>query len=111
MNLDEEADLQRRFGGLERLYGVAGAAGIRAAHVAVVGVPDERMGEVGMAFIVPRDGVQIDTDAIASWARDTMANFKVPRHFRVVDALPTNASGKVVKVELRALGRAELGID
>jgi len=80
------------------------------AHVAVVGVPDERMGEVGMAFIVPRDGVQIDTDAIASWARDTMANFKVPRHFRVVDALPTNASGKVVKVELRALGRAELGL-
>ena len=81
------------------------------AHVAVVGVPDERMGEVGMAFIVPRDGVQIDTDALASWARDTMANFKVPRHFRVVDALPTNASGKVVKVELRALGRAELGLD
>ncbi len=78
------------------------------AQVAVVGVPDERMGEVGMAFIVARDGVTIDTDALSAWARETMANFKVPRHFRIVDALPTNASGKVVKVELRERGRAEM---
>ena len=78
------------------------------AQVAVVGVPDERMGEVGMAFVVPRDGVTIDVDALTAWARDAMANFKVPRHVRVVDALPTNASGKVVKVELRERGRAEI---
>jgi acyl-CoA synthetase (AMP-forming)/AMP-acid ligase II len=81
------------------------------AQVAVIGVPDERMGEVGMAFVVPRDGVQIDADALSVWARDAMANFKAPRHYRIVDALPTNASGKVVKVELRARGRAELGLD
>jgi acyl-CoA synthetase (AMP-forming)/AMP-acid ligase II len=78
------------------------------AQVAVIGVPDERMGEVGMAFVVPRDGATIDLDALTGWARDTMANFKVPRHFRIVDALPTNASGKVVKVELRDRVRAEL---
>ncbi|MBU6330574.1 MAG: FadD3 family acyl-CoA ligase [Acidobacteria bacterium] len=78
------------------------------AQVAVVGVPDERMGEVGMAFVVPREGVSIDPDALVAWARDTMANFKVPRHVRIVDALPTNASGKVVKVELRERGRAEI---
>ena len=78
------------------------------AQVAVVGVPDDRMGEVGMAFVVPRDGVTIDVDALTAWARDAMANFKVPRHVRVVDALPTNASGKVVKVELRERGRAEI---
>jgi len=78
------------------------------AQVAVVGVPDERMGEVGMAFVVPRDGVMIDLDALSAWAREEMANFKVPRHFRIVDALPTNASGKVVKVELRDLGRTEI---
>ncbi len=78
------------------------------AQVAVIGVPDERMGEVGMGFVVPRDGVQIDIDALSAWARDTMANFKVPRHFRIVEALPTNASGKVIKVELRERGRAEL---
>jgi acyl-CoA synthetase (AMP-forming)/AMP-acid ligase II len=81
------------------------------AQVAVVGVPDERMGEVGMAFVVPRDGVQIDADVLSVWARDAMANFKAPRHYRIVDALPTNASGKVIKVELRARGRAELGLD
>jgi acyl-CoA synthetase (AMP-forming)/AMP-acid ligase II len=78
------------------------------AQVAVVGVPDERMGEVGMAFVVAREGVDIDLDALSSWAREQMANFKVPRHFRLVDALPTNASGKVVKVELRERGRIEL---
>ena len=78
------------------------------AQVAVVGVPDERMGEVGMAFVVPRDGVTIDVDALSTWAREEMANFKAPRYFRIVDVLPTNASGKVVKVELREIGRAEM---
>lgn len=78
------------------------------AQVAVVGVPDERMGEVGMAFVVPRDGVTVDVAALSTWAREAMANFKVPRHFRIVEVLPTNASGKVVKVELRELGRAEM---
>jgi acyl-CoA synthetase (AMP-forming)/AMP-acid ligase II len=46
--------------------------------------------------------------ALSTWAREAMANFKVPRHFRIVDVLPTNASGKVVKVELREMGRAEM---
>jgi acyl-CoA synthetase (AMP-forming)/AMP-acid ligase II len=78
------------------------------AQVAVVGVPDERMGEVGMAFVVAREGVDINLDDLSTWAREQMANFKVPRHFRLVDALPTNASGKVVKVELRERGRIEL---
>jgi hypothetical protein len=48
-----------------------------------------------MAFVVPRDGVTIDVAALSTWAREAMANFKVPRHFRIVDVLPTNASGKV----------------
>jgi acyl-CoA synthetase (AMP-forming)/AMP-acid ligase II len=78
------------------------------AQVAVVGVPDERMGEVGMAFVVPRPGATLDIDELHSWAREMMANFKVPRHFRIVDALPTNASGKIIKVELRERARAEL---
>jgi acyl-CoA synthetase (AMP-forming)/AMP-acid ligase II len=46
--------------------------------------------------------------ALSTWAREAMANFKVPRHFRIVEVLPTNASGKVVKVELREMGRAEM---
>lgn len=82
------------------------------AQVAVIGVPDDRMGEVGMAFLVPRhdpegERISIDVDDLSGWCRETMANFKVPRHFRVVDALPTNASGKVVKVDLRAMAAAE----
>ena len=73
------------------------------AQAAVIGVPDERMGEVGCAFVVPRPGT--DAGALAeelqAWARDQMANYKVPRHVEVTDALPTNASGKVLKTELR----------
>jgi len=71
------------------------------AQVAVVGVPDERMGEVGMAFVVPGPGAKLDPDEIIAWCRQHMANFKVPRSVRIVDALPTNASGKVLKFELR----------
>jgi len=77
------------------------------AQVAVIGVPDERMGEVGMAFVVPRPGVTVDPDELIAWARDAMANYKVPRRVEVVDALPLNASGKVLKFELRA--RAAVG--
>lgn len=71
-------------------------------QVAVIGVPDERLGEVGCAFIVLRQGCDaIEADIIA-WARHAMANFKVPRHIRFVDSLPRNASQKVLKNELRA---------
>ena len=71
------------------------------AQVAVVGVPDERLGEVGVAFVVPRVGTAPEPAEITSWARERMANFKVPRRVEVVDALPLNASGKVLKYELR----------
>ena len=71
------------------------------AQVAVVGVPDERMGEVGCAFIVPRAGQVIDVDEFLAWCRDRMANFKVPRRVEVVESLPLNPSGKVMKFQLR----------
>ena len=71
------------------------------AQVAVVGMPDERMGEVGVAFVVPRSGTSVDPDEVVAWARERMANYKVPRRVEVVDALPLNASGKVLKYELR----------
>lgn len=69
--------------------------------VAVIGLPDERMGEIGKAFIVPRPGTTPYAESLASWARENMANYKVPRIFEVVESLPLNASGKVVKTELR----------
>ena len=71
-------------------------------QVAVIGIPDERMGEVPMAFVVPRDPSTADADALVAWATDTMANYKVPRTIEFLDALPVNATGKVVKDELRA---------
>jgi len=76
------------------------------AQAAVVGVPDERLGEVGCAFVVLRPGAGADAgtlpEELVAWARQRMANYKVPRRVEVVDALPLNASGKVLKTELRA---------
>ncbi|MBV8234615.1 MAG: AMP-binding protein, partial [Acidimicrobiia bacterium] len=71
------------------------------AQVAVVGVPDERLGEVGAAFVVPKAGGIVEEEQLIAWCRERMANFKVPRRVEVVDALPLNAAGKVLKYELR----------
>jgi acyl-CoA synthetase (AMP-forming)/AMP-acid ligase II len=68
---------------------------------AVVGVPDERMGEVGRAFVVLRPGRTATPEALRDWARGAMANYKVPRRIEIVDALPRNAAGKVVRAALR----------
>jgi acyl-CoA synthetase (AMP-forming)/AMP-acid ligase II len=65
--------------------------------VAVVGVPDERMGEVGKAYVVG----SVSPDDVVAHARERLANFKVPRHVELVDAMPRNLSGKVLKNELR----------
>lgn len=71
--------------------------------VAVIGVPDDRMGEVGAAFVIPAPGATIVEAEIIAWCRERMANYKVPRFVRALDALPMTASGKVQKPELRAL--------
>jgi acyl-CoA synthetase (AMP-forming)/AMP-acid ligase II len=76
------------------------------AQAAVVGVPDERLGEVAAAFVVPNAGVALSDDEVMVWARGAMANFKVPRQVFVMEALPVNASGKVLKDELRSLAMA-----
>jgi acyl-CoA synthetase (AMP-forming)/AMP-acid ligase II len=72
------------------------------AHVAVVGTPDARLGEVGVAFVVLKPQQSTTPEQIIAWARDQMANFKVPRRVYIVDDLPRNASMKVRKAELRA---------
>jgi len=78
------------------MYGHGGIA-----QVAVVGIPDERQGEVGMAFVVPKPGAELTPEAVIAWCREHMANYKVPRRVEIVAALPTNPSGKVLKYELR----------
>ncbi len=69
--------------------------------VAVVGIADERMGEVGKAYVVLRPAVTATEAEMAAWSRENMANYKVPRSFVFVDDVPRNASGKVLKTELR----------
>ncbi len=81
----------------------------KVAQAAVVGVPDERMGEVGVAFVIPRPGEELTPAEVIDWSRAAMANYKVPRHVELVDALPLNASGKVLKYELRQQA-ARLGL-
>jgi HIP---CoA ligase len=80
---------------LARIDGVADAA--------VIGVPDERLGEVGRAFLVTRPGSNLDEQSVIAYTREHLANFKAPRSVRFVDALPRNAGGKVVKPQLREL--------
>jgi HIP---CoA ligase len=85
-----------------------GNAGV--AQVAVVGVPDERLGEVGMAFVVPRAGGSLTPEELIGWARGRMANYKVPRYVEFCDGLPTSAVGKVAKDELRGRGQVRVAI-
>ena len=68
-------------------------------QAAVIGIPDQRLGEVGMAFVVVSG--EVSGDDIIGWSRNEMANYKVPRIVEIVDALPLNATGKVMKETLR----------
>ncbi|MEU9287897.1 FadD3 family acyl-CoA ligase [Streptomyces sp. NPDC048275] len=70
-------------------------------QAAVIGVPDERLGEVGCAFLVVKPGHRVTEAEVIEWARANMANFKVPRHVRFMDHLPRNAGQKVLKDGLR----------
>lgn len=80
------------------------------AQVAVVGIPDERLGEVGFAFVVPRPGETVEPERLVEFARARMANFKVPRRVEIVTELPLNASGKVLKNVLRQKALEERGV-
>ncbi|GAA3477179.1 FadD3 family acyl-CoA ligase [Streptomyces yanii] len=72
---------------------------------AVVGAPDGRLGEVGVAYCVPAAGARIDTAELTAYTRERLANFKAPRAFHSVTDLPHNAAGKVDKGALRRLAR------
>ena len=72
------------------------------AQVAVLGVADERLGEVGRAVVVLRPGTHCTAPELIAWCRAEMANYKVPREVLFVDSLPVNAAGKVTKFQLKA---------
>ncbi|WP_129791861.1 AMP-binding protein [Sphingosinicella sp. CPCC 101087] len=79
------------------------------AEAAVIGVPDERWGEVGRAYVIPRNGEALEPGAVAAYCRSRLAKYKVPASIVVTDSLPRTASGKVQKHVLRerALGEME----
>jgi acyl-CoA synthetase (AMP-forming)/AMP-acid ligase II len=71
------------------------------AQVAVIGVPDDRLGEVGAAFVLPAHGARLDEVELITWARDRMANYKTPRYVWTVESMPLTASNKIHKPTLR----------
>jgi len=72
------------------------------AEVAVVGAPHPVLGEDVVAFVVLHPGADVDAEGLRAYALEQLADYKVPRQFHFIDALPRNATGKVVKPELRA---------
>nr|WP_230416454.1 hypothetical protein [Micromonospora tarapacensis] len=79
---------------LSEIDGVTGAA--------VIGVPDERWGEVPWAVVTVRDGASVDTDSLRAQLDGRIARYKLPKRVVIVDELPRTASGKVRKADLRA---------
>ena len=79
------------------------------SQAAVVGYPDARLGEVGVAFIQPAPGADVAPDGLIAFCRGRIASFKIPRHVFVVDGLPMTSSGKVQKASLRDAARERLG--
>jgi acyl-CoA synthetase (AMP-forming)/AMP-acid ligase II len=76
---------------------------VAVLEAAVVGRPDERWGEVPVAFVVRRDGAAVSADELMAHCRGQLAKFKTPKDVVFLDALPRNPSGKVLKRELRDL--------
>ncbi|RTZ92733.1 MAG: long-chain fatty acid--CoA ligase [Deltaproteobacteria bacterium] len=71
-------------------------------EVAIIGVPDEKWGEVGKAFVVLREGANLSADQLTAWCAERVAKYKVPKYFEFVDSLPKNAAGKVMKHHLKS---------
>ena len=71
-------------------------------EVAVIGIPDRKWGETVKAVVVPKPGMSVEEADIIAWARERIAAFKAPRSVDVIAALPRNASGKILRKDLRA---------
>jgi long-chain acyl-CoA synthetase len=78
-------------------------AGVKEA--AVIGVPDARRGEQPVAFVSAKEGATLDAKAIQQFVRERLADYKVPKQVNVMPALPRNATGKILKTELRKLAK------
>jgi fatty-acyl-CoA synthase len=83
----------------------------KIAMVTVTGVPDRRMGEVGMAFIKLKEGQTATADEIIAFAREKMANYKAPKYVKFVNDFPMTPTGKIQKFVLRDQAIKEMGLD
>jgi len=83
----------------------------RIKDVEVVGIPDQKYGEIVGAFIILKEGIVAEPEDFRDFCKDKIAYYKTPRHFFLVDAFPQTASGKIQKYKLREQARKLLGID
>ncbi|HEY1456244.1 MAG TPA: AMP-binding protein [Candidatus Dormibacteraeota bacterium] len=81
------------------------------ADVQVIGVPSEKYGEEVMAWVKLREGASAGGDELAAWCKGKIASYKVPRHWKFVDAFPMTVTGKVQKFKMREVSVAELGLE
>jgi fatty-acyl-CoA synthase len=72
--------------------------------IAIIGVPDAKWGEVGKAFVVAREGATVTLESLREYCAARIAKYKAPHHLVLVDALPRNTTGKIVKARLTELG-------
>jgi fatty-acyl-CoA synthase len=79
--------------------------------VQVIGVPDERLGEELMAWVIRKRGAELDTDELREFCRGKIAHYKVPRYVKFVDEFPMTVTGKVQKFKMREQVIAELGLE
>ena len=79
--------------------GISALEGV--VQVAVIGIPDERMGEVGKAFIVKAAGSDLSEADVIAWCKSNISNYKVPKQVSFLEAMPLNATGKILKTQLR----------
>jgi fatty-acyl-CoA synthase len=70
---------------------------------AVIGLPDDRWGEIGLALVVARPGHTVEPERVIAHCRQRLASYKVPRRVRIVGSLPLSPQGKVLKKELRRI--------
>jgi len=81
------------------------------ADVQVIGVPSEKYGEEIMAWVKLREGAKVGGGDLAAWCKGKIATYKIPRHWKFVDAFPMTVTGKIQKFKMRETAIAELGLE